>query len=60
MITSMMYIAHREWMKTADKVSAVAFEQAKTIEKLKNDIAQKDFIIQVLNNEAESSRKSKI
>lgn len=42
------------------KASKVAFERVAIIEKLEKELSHEDRIIQVLNNEAESSRKSKI
>ena len=38
----------------------MAFERAKTIEKLVSDLAQKDRIIHVLHDESESFRRSEI
>lgn len=37
-----MYNQYREWVKTAEKASTVAFERAKIIEKMEADFAQKD------------------
>ena len=55
-----IYSQYREWVKAAEKASKVAFEQAKAIEKMESELAQKDRIIQVLNTEAETSQKSVI
>ena len=54
------YAQYKVWYRAAEKASALAFERAVTIEKLQAELAQKDRIIQVLNTEAESSRKSEI
>ena len=54
------YTQYKAWYRAADKASALAFERAVTIEKLQTELAQKDRIIQVLNTEAESSRKSEM
>lgn len=53
-----IYTQYKEWAKAAENAFKLAFERAATIEKLENELAQKDRIIQVLNDEAGSSRKS--
>ena len=54
------YAQYRAWYKAAEKASSLAFERGATIEKMQAELARKSRIIDVLNTEAESSRKSEM
>ena len=54
------YAQYKEWYKAAVKASRVAFDRAKVIAERDVDIAKQKRIIQVLQSEVETSRKSEL
>lgn len=58
--TSDFFAQYKEWYKAAVKASKAAFDQAQIIEKLEADLAQKSRIVDILQSEAESSRKAEV